>query len=244
MNGKWQFIPNIRSYGWKLFELCHWGFLIRNTHWQRRRRSNWSGRHILWIKGGQIGWLLEVKPHECDSSILEIHSVANREPMHIRTNRRGVAKMRSLCNDPSKQTFCYEPRKFSKRTENIHVTESLRIRLWELLKNELTYQPTIVFWTSWKRANFKEVVLARRELGSQVIPRRRVAIIWSSKNCIKTSLTNRFTTRWLLPKACMHKPSDAQGVDIWGLIFVHYPLTIVHEKSQISFYACKHLINE
>ena len=37
------------------------------------------------------------------------------------------------------QAFCYKPRTFSERTENIPVQESLRTSLWELLKSELTY---------------------------------------------------------------------------------------------------------
>ena len=104
--------------------------MSRNTRTKKKKMELIRVGTYWGSRGGQIGWLLEVKPHECDSSILEIHSVANRKSMHIRTNRGGVAKMRSLGNDPGKETFCYyEPRKFPKRTENIHVLESLRISL-------------------------------------------------------------------------------------------------------------------
>ena len=44
------------------------------------------------IRGGEIGWLLELENLESNSSNLEIYSVANRKPMQLRENWCDVAK--------------------------------------------------------------------------------------------------------------------------------------------------------
>ena len=62
------------------------------TQWQWRRRSQWLCRHILWNKGREKGWLLELENLESDRSNLEIYSVANRKPMQI--ERTGVMQQK------------------------------------------------------------------------------------------------------------------------------------------------------
>ena len=76
-------------------------FPCKDTHWQGRRRSKWSCRHIPWNKGDKIGWLLELQNLECYSGNLEIYSVTNRKPMQIRKNKRFVGETIFLGNDPS-----------------------------------------------------------------------------------------------------------------------------------------------
>ena len=66
---------------------------------------------------------------------LVLNKIARTEFPYIRTDGVELALWFA-------QAFCYKPRTFSKRTENISVQESLRTNLWELLKSEL--------WKGWK----------------------------------------------------------------------------------------------
>ena len=66
----------------------------------------------------------------CDPS--NTNKIGQTEFPYIRTNGVELAPWFA-------QAFCYKPRTFSKRTENIPVYESLRTSLWELVKSELTY---------------------------------------------------------------------------------------------------------
>ena len=57
---------------------------------------------LPWNEGSEIGWLLELKNLECDSSNLKIYSVTNRKPMQIGKNGHDMTKTRFFRNDPSK----------------------------------------------------------------------------------------------------------------------------------------------
>ena len=116
----------------------------------------WLGT-VFTHRPGSFRWRLR----SCDCSLWtnNLHSATRGDLVipRTRTNKIGRTEFPYIRTDGVElapwfaQAFCYKPRTFPKRTENISIQESLRTSLWALLKSELIYLLTTICW-EWSKS--------------------------------------------------------------------------------------------